>query len=195
MRKSKLRDAGEFFALIRAKRQSWYLAMEGLLTSGLYWHMKARMCERTLARKTSGVFEASGDEFEELCDEWEEQRERAIYGKPLSLVKKLGILKLEDNGLSTSQIRTWNINGHLNKKGELAPHYRGKTDTYVETLGWTWHVIVGASATLFLILTWSLPGPLWKKIVATIIELVFFAVMSTLMNSTSLSALPPRKFH
>tara|TARA_R110002096_G_scaffold436045_1_gene666020 strand:+ start:6349 stop:6951 length:603 start_codon:yes stop_codon:yes gene_type:complete len=195
MKKSseRIRTAGEFFRLLRQVPQSRYLAFENLLTGGLSWRIRAWYAERRLAKVTQNQFEASGDEFDAGYKKWQDLDCQARFGKPLSDTGRSVVRRLVDSGTPEPKIRTWIVNGHMDEDGNLMPRYRRIADRIVRALAWVWHGLVVTTAVLFVVYAWSLPGPTWKKVAATVGVLLFFLIMSALMNSTSLSALPPRE--
>lgn len=185
--------SGNFFRLLVQNPKSRYLALEGLITGGLSWRIRAWLAERHLARTTEGVFEASGDEYETTYRAWQDSKFQARFGRLLSKKGKKRIQHLLDKDIPEPIIRTWIVNGHIDEDGTLNPRRRTVADPIVRLLGWIWHGLVVVSAFIFIVYVWALPGAVWRKILATAGLLIFFSFMSILMNSTSLSSLPPRR--
>ncbi len=186
-------EVSHFMQLLAHRPISRYLESEGLLTGGFYWRIKARLARRNIARNTKDLYEAGGNEFEAEYESWQDLVYRAKFGESLSELGRKTTRKLVDDGIAEAKIRMWIVNKHMDVDGVLRPYYRGWVDTIVNCLGWIWHTLVVLTFTIFTAFAWSLPGLLWKKLLVTIGLVAFFLLMSVLMNSTSLSALPPTK--
>ena len=188
----RIEAVSRFFRLLIDSPKHCFLSFENMITGGLSWRLRAWCAERRLARDTKNQFEANGPEFEASYETWQNLDRRARFGSTLSKTGKASVRKLIDAGVSESEIRTWIVNVHMDADGKLNPRYRGFVDRLVRWLAWLWHGLVVAAGLLFVAYTWSLPGAILLKIAATIVQMFFFLVMSALMNSISLSALPPR---
>lgn len=183
----------EFFRLLRLNPRALYLLVETIITGGLSWRIRAWQAEKKVAQITSGMFEAKGDEYRSAYRDWQDVEEQARFGMTLSKEGKINVQKMLDAGVSEPQIRTWVVNGHMNRDGIIKYRHYNVENKTVFLLGWIWHGLVVVSAFLFVVYAWVLPGPIWKKSVVTLIVVVFFSLMGILMNATSISALPPQK--
>lgn len=187
---SMLRTVVKFFDKHRTAPGAWFLRFEGLITGGIVWLVKSKFTDRRLLRETDGVFEISDDAHGDLQKQLLTEQDYTDYGVPVGISLREKIEVLESMGVPAAKIRTWIINRHLSPKGKFVSDR--KRDPRVWLLGWAWHLIVITTAILFLTLTWALPGPIWKKAVVSVVEILFFLIMAALMNSQSLSTMPPK---
>lgn len=189
--KDKIETTREFFDLHMPRRAAKYLEIEGMLTGGLLWKLRAIAAERRLARHTAGQFEATGEVYEQLCGTWRNVENTASLGKPFDDSALRNIQRIKDKGVPEPYIRNWVLNGHIGSDGTFVTRHSGPKLLITRVLGWTWHALTAITTFLFLVYTWALPGNFPNKLVATLLVLCFFGVLSILMNSQSLSALPP----
>ena len=182
-----------FLSSLRRTSSSWFSRFESSLTGGLYWRTKAWRTEAELLRRTNGEWELPPDAESELQDRLLVEQDRADYGVEISESARDSLDELHSIGFTHPRIKAWFATGQISPDGHISPN--DHHEQLVRVLGWSWHSIVIVSAALFLLLTWCLPGPIWKKIIASAIEVVFFLIMAALMNARSLSALPPDLDH
>ena len=183
--------APKFLKLHASRPVAKYLELESLLAGGFLPRLRAIAAERRLARHTEGEWEASGQEYENLCDELNYLQNASILGKPFGKEAMQNIQKIIDAGISEAYIRNWVVNGHIGADG-LITETRSEPKTILTSiLGWVWHALTGLTTVLFLAYAWALPGPFPNKLLATLLILCVFGILSILMNSQSLSALPP----
>lgn len=181
----------QYLSSLRRTSSSWFSRFESSLTGGLYWKAKARRTETELLRRTEGKWEISLDAESELQDRLVTEQDRANYGVEVSESARDTLDELHSNGFSSPRIKAWFATRQISQDGHVSPNKR--RERLVCVLGWSWHLIVLITALLFLVLTWALPGAVWKKVILSAVEVLFFLVMAALMNSRSLSALPPRR--
>lgn len=184
-----LKTVVRFFEKHRTTPGAWFLRFEGLITGGLIWLVKSKLTDRRLLRDTDGLFEIPDNAHSGLQKQLLAEQDCADYGVSVGESLRDTIEELERQGIPPAKIRTWIISEHISSDGEL--HAGRQRNPLLWSLGWTWHLIVVVTAVLFLALTWTLPGPIWKKAVVSAIEILFFLIMAALMNSRSLSTLPP----
>ena len=179
----------QFLRKHRTTTGAWFLRFEGLITGGLIWLVKSKLTDRQLLSETEDQFEIDNDAHSELRKQLLAEQDRRDYGIPVGAALRDKIEELERKGVPSAKIRTWIVNQHISSEGEF--HSDRKRSPLVWSLGWAWHLIVVVTAILFLVLTWALPGPIVKKAVVSIVEILFFLILAALMNSRSLSTLPP----
>ncbi len=172
-------------------QRCYFLAFEALVTGGALWRIRAWLAERALCRSTKNQFEASGEEYEERYKAWQALYETARFGKPLTPEMRATVVRHTTAGVCEPKLRTWIINGHMGTSGRLRNRDGARHALIESSLGWAWHVLVAITSVLFLTLTWALPGALHVKFFATVFLAFFFLLMSALMNSVTLSTLPP----
>jgi len=193
-RRDPISTMAAFAKRLTEPRRCYFLAFEGLVTGGFLWRIRAWLAERTLYHSTKDQFEASGEEFEKRYKAWQALYETARFGTTLRGKKVLQatLRRLTRAGVCEPKLRTWIINGYLGTDGQLRNRDWTQQDRFTSALGWAWHLLVAVTSILFLTLTWTLPGALLVKFIVTMVLTVFFLLMSALMNSVSLSRLPPR---
>lgn len=185
-------DATPKFLRLHASRPvAKYLELESLLAGGFLSRFRAMAAERRLARHTEGQWEASGPEYEHLYDELNELQNAALLGKSFGDDAMRNIQKIRDAGISEPYIRNWVVNGHINAAGLVVKRDSEPRINLTRVLGWVWHALTAFTTLLFLVYALALPGPLLNKLFAIVLILSVFGVLSSLMNSQSLSALPP----
>lgn len=174
-------------------RKCAFLAFEGLITGGIIWRVRAWFAERALLRRTKKQYEASGEEFEKCYEVWQALSDTAKLGTVLKQSEdlKATVDRLKAAGVCEPRLRTWIINHHLGADGQLRTRDWTEIDRLTHALGWAWHTLVAITATLFLALAWALPGSLLITLAVTVFLVFYFLLMSALMNSVSLSRLPP----
>ncbi len=177
----------------RCETRARYLQFESALAGAFYWHLRALVARRQLELATRGQSEAEGPRYEQLYEQWNHFDTVVLFGKAFGKEGLRNIQALHDSGIPTPVIRNWVVHGHIDQNGLFVDKDHPLKAVVTRVLGWTWHGLTLITVTLFLTYAWALDGPAFRKLAASILVISVFGVLATLMNSRSLSALPPSR--
>ncbi len=184
---------GVFARRLREPRQCYFLAFQSLVTGSAKWKIRSWLAHRALQRLPPDDFEVGDQEQESQFESWMAIDNMARFGSDLRDSKELrnAVLKLTLAGVCEAKVRCLIVNGYLRLDGSLQSRKWSLGDRVTSALGWAWHALVLLIGVLLLALIWSLPGTNLAKITVSTVLAAMFLLSSALMNSVSLSRLPP----
>lgn len=180
-----------FLHEFRCKTRARYLEFESALAGAFYWYLRAWVARKQLEFATSGHSEAEGLRYEQIYKRWNDLDTVVLFGRAFHKEALRNIQALHDSGIPAPVIRNWVVHGHIDRNGLFVDENSPLKNILTRVLGWTWHVLTLLTVTLFLTYAWALDGPASRKIAGSILVITVFGALATLMNSRSLSALPP----